>query len=759
MAVKTAEAQAAATASTEATAQLQVVQGHSESLQLQLGQAQQALKHSMQQVNSAQQKALAEEARLNSALKAKAAELKDTKEALATSQASLQVATAGVSELASLQEQVTGLQAKLSDAEGAHSSLLEQCTDSQLDAASLTAAAEARDLDLLQTTAALSEKQEEVQQLKVSVQEAQDRVVALQTALTELQSTSGPRDVKLNKAQLAFKKLKKQHEALQQAASAKEAALSSATQAKDAELQQVVQAAAKQGASLQDLTAAQQASVARVASLESAMQDLTEQCEELQQQLSHQRQACDELKLQHADRQAKADNTHADSAAATEALHSELSLLKEMLPEKEAKVEELAALLKAAQQQICNQRPASSTLHKVLPNQQTQTNASVTSADSAPAELLGVPDALTSADLTSTPAATQGGTTGPVQQETKDTQTADPGDAIAASASQVQHLQALLLQKEKDHTELKRLHSRLRKQLQASAPKLAETAERTVDVDLMGDRLLELEASLKGKDAVIQKLQHEVANSPEVHTYDQSTGSDAKEPVTVAEAQPLHAMSMPLTALRVPSSIMTPSPSSPVTSDTIYMPPSHDSNFESSSLAGSHELESEPVSSQGASPLAANSSAASLSMPEGSVNNPLADQSEPDDHHTPAGMPSLSPPMSSQGLISNTDGITRSDNGVPASSGLGSSPSRVAAAKTKLHAAAVSSLAATAEGALKLPAPSQVCCNSWMSCIVPTLKGSLALRCQCYKTQVCPLQTVVMLRQYVTDACTNKLSC
>ena len=196
------------------------------------------------------------------------------------------------------------------------------------------------------------------------MKQAQDQAAVLQTALAEQQSSAKSQETKLNKAQLAFKKLKRQHEDFQQTASAKEAELVNAAQTGDAELQQATQAAAEQAATLQGLTTAQQASIDHGASLETAVQQLTSQCEGLQQQLVDRQQAYDELRLQHVTAQANVSGTEVDSAAETKALHSELSQLRETVAQKESSLEELTALLRSLEQQISNLQSASEAAHQ-----------------------------------------------------------------------------------------------------------------------------------------------------------------------------------------------------------------------------------------------------------------------------------------------------------------------------------------------------------------------------------------------------------
>ncbi len=683
----------------EAAAQLQEQQEHAQSLQSQLSQAQQALQDLKHHQAAAQQKTVAGEAGLHSALRAKDSELGDIKVALASSQA---MAAAGQSELTSLQEQVTNLQAKLSEAKDAHNTLQQLQADSQQEAgahaSSLTAAVEAKALELDQVAASLAGKEAELLQLTASLKEAQDQVAALQTALTEQQSSSKSQEAKLSKAQLAFKKLKRQHEDFQQTASAKEAELVNAAQARDAKLQQAAEAAAEQAATLQELTTAQQASIDHVASLETAVQQLTSQCEGLQQQLVDRQQAYDELKLQHVSVQANVVSTEADSAAETVALHSELSQLRDTVAQKEASLEELTALPKSLERQSSNLQSASEAANQSMHSEQHQADEQDTSAEP---ELAAVPGVAHSDDPASQPdvvgSANQGAGTFPVEQESRETQTTDLGNAASTSVNQTQKLQKLLGKVEKLHNQLKHEHSALSKQYQAATAKLAEADKALTETELMDARLHDLEARLTERDVVIHQLQLEVANQTATPTADQSTSKDAVMPDAPVEVQHPDSHTSEVTATKISHLIASGNARSPATSHRSI------SSFQVLPLkqatpAGAEQDAPDVEGISSSSPVAAGASAGSLSMPEGSVNNPLADQPEQDDHQTPAGMLPLSPQLSSHTVNSDSESGTDSKLDVPASGGVVAGQTPVTAALSALEVSAIAASRATHHG-------------------------------------------------------------
>ena len=697
----------------EAATQLQEQQGHAQSLQSQLSQTQQALQDLKRHQAAAQQKAVAREASLHSALRAKDSELRDIQVALASSQA---MAAAGQSELTILQEQVTNLQAKLNKAEDAHNTLQQLQADSQQEAgahaSSLTAAVEAKALELDQVAASLSGKDAELLQLTASLKEAQDQAAALQTALTEQQSSSKSQEAKLNKAHLAFKKLKRQHEDFQQTASAKEAELVNAGQARDAELQLAAQAAAAQAATLQELTTAQQASIDQVASLETAVQQFTRQCEGLQQQLVDQQQAYDELKLQHVYAQANVFNTETDSAVETKALHSELSQLRGTVVQKEASLEEFTALLRSSERQISNLQLASEAANQSLHSEQPQANEQVTSAEP---DITDVPNMAHSDEPASqrdtAESANQGAGMLTCEQDSRETQTTDMRNAASISINQTQKLQKLLGKVEEQHNQLKHEHSALNKQHQAAIAKLAEADNALIEIELMDARLHELEASLTERDIVIHQLQLEMTKQTATPIAGESTSTDAVMPDALVELQCSDVYAKPVTATKVSHLIASGNSRSFATSDRSISSLQH-LPLKQASLAGAQEDESDVESNPSSSPVAAGTSAGSLSMPEGSVNNPLADQPEHCDHQTPAGMLPLSPQLSSHTVNGDKEGDAESNGkfGVPASVGVVAGQTPVTAALSAPEASAIASSRTTQYGT-----NTQVCMSSYTS--------------------------------------------
>ena len=645
---------------------------------------------------------MSDEANLNSALSAKDSELRGIQVALASSQA---MAAAGRSEVTSLQEQVTNLQVKLRQAEDAHNTLQQLQADSQHEAgehaSSLTAAVEAKALELDQVATSLVDKEAELLQLTASLKEAQDQVAVLQTALVEQQSSSKSQEAKLSKAQLAFKKLKRQHEDFQQTASAKEAELVNAAQAKDAELQQAAQVAAAQAATLQELTTAQQASIDRVASLETAIQELTTQHEGLQQQLAY-----DALKLQHVSVQANVFSTEADSAADTKALHSELSQLRETVAQKE-----LTALLRSSERHISHLQSASEAANQSLRDRQHQADEQDTSAEPDLADQPDVPGVARSDDPASWPdavgSANQGAHRLPV--DSRGTQTTDSGNTTSISIDQTHKLQKLLGKVEKKYNQLKHEHSALNKQHQAAIAKLAEADKALIENELMDARFHKLEASLTEKDDVIHQLQLEMAKPTATPTADQSTSTDAVMPNASVESQHSDIHASQVTATKVSHLIASGSSRSPATSDR-SVSSLQEWPLKQASLAGAREDESDVEGISGSSHLAAGTSAGSLSMPEGSVNNPLADQPEQDDHQTPAGMLPLSPQLSSHTVNTDTEGDADSKFEVPASGGVVAGQTPVTVVLSAPEASAIAASRATQHGT-----NTQVCISSYTS--------------------------------------------
>ncbi|KAL0039987.1 hypothetical protein WJX79_001551 [Trebouxia sp. C0005] len=90
--------------------------------------------------------------------------------------------------------------------------------------------------------------------------------------------------------------------------------------------------------------------------------------------------------------------------------------------------------------------------------------------------------------------------------------------------------------------------------------------------------------------------------------------------------------------------------------------------------------------------------AGSLGMPEGSVNNPLADQPEQDDHQIAAGMLPLSSQLSSHTVNGDKEGNADGKSGVPASGGVVEGQASVKAALAASEASAIASSRATQIG-------------------------------------------------------------
>ena len=295
------------------------------------------------------------------------------------------------------------------------------------------------------------------------------------------------------------------------------------------------------------------------------------------------------------------------------------------------------------------------------------------------------PDAVGSAD--------QGAGMMPAGQESRETQTTDLGNAASTSTKQTQKLQKLLGKVEKQHNQLKHEHSALRKQHQAATAKLAEADTALVETELMDARVHELKASLTERDVGIHQLRLELAQQTAT-TADQSTSTDAVMPDAPVELQCSDVHAREVIAFKASHLIASGNSRTPATSNR-SISSRQNLPLKQATPAGAQEDESDVEGTSGSSPVAASTSAGSLSMPEGSVNNPLADQSEHYDHQTPAGMLPMSPQLSSHTVNSDTEGGADSKLDVPASGGVVADQTPVTAALYAPQGSAIAASRAT----------------------------------------------------------------
>ena len=375
--------------------------------------------------------------------------------------------------------------------------------------------------------------------------------------------------------------------------------------------------------------------------------------------------------------QANVFSTGAESAA--EALHSELSQLRETVAQKEASLEKLTAALGSLEQQNSSLQSASEAANQSRHSEQHQADEQVTSTKP---ELAAVPGVARSDNPASQPnvvgSAKQGAGLLLVRQESRETQTTKLGNAESSSVNQTQKLQKLLGKVEKQHNQLKHEHSALSKQYQAATAKLAEADKALTETELMAARLHDLEASLTERDVIIHQLRLELAKQTATIA-DRSVSTDAVRPDAPVEFQHSNVHASEVTATKLSHLTASGSSRSPATSHR-SISSRQVAPLKQVTPAGAQEDESDVEGISDSSPVAASTSAGSLSMPEGSVDNPLADQPEQDDHQTPAGMLPLSPQLSSLTVNGDTEGDSDGKFGVPASGGVVAGQTSVTAA-------------------------------------------------------------------------------
>ncbi len=473
----------------------------------------------------------------------------------------------------------------------------------------------------------MSEKEVHLNQVTTSLQQAQDQAATLQSTVTELWGDSKSLNAQLSDQHIAFKTLQKQHSELQRATSAKDAKLPLAVQARDTQHLQSSQAAAMQDVSFQELTTARQASCQRVASLEATVQELTKRSDGLQQQLSAQQQACVDLSKQHAVAHESLSTAQADTAA-EDALEAELGQLKECLKEKDASLQHLKAVLATSELQVQALRSAAAACQ---PDEKTPVfgqSRSVVAGSAAQAAADG--DSAGCAD------------SGPFPQVTQATPTADLADPAPMASAGTSQMQGALAIKGEECTQLKRRlahikkqHTELEQQHQASRAVLTQNAENSARLNAMAQQLAETEASLTEKNIVIENLQCQLANQAGAHCSRPSTTKDTDDGT--------------LEGLRLDDQQEEMDATLDISQNASGRPDSMAKSARSFSMAHASSpqpagLQGPPADSsdvKGSPSLAASTSFTSLSMPEGSVDNPLAQQPDSDDDHV-----ALSPEMS-----------------------------------------------------------------------------------------------------------------
>ena len=571
---------------------------------------------------------------------------------------------------AQLQSKSKSLKANLVAEEKAHNSLKQHHAESQQQAATLSAAAVARALELDKVTESLSERDNSLVQLRAVLTDAQVQATASQAKVTELQTHSDILHAKLSDQLLAFSSLEAQHSELQQAAAAQEASIASAVQIKDSELQQATKAAASTAASLQQATAAHQASQNQIVSLEAAVENPMERCEGLQQQLSNQRQAHGAVNQQHASVQETLTTTEADSAVA---LSSEVSYLKEALATKEAKLAELHATKVASYEQVRGLQSVA----QELPQEQQAHDADWSTpdvADSAvtfevmysaeksiapevmnPANQIEAPEVLASANPADTPKVvdlSESNYINTVKSKDLTNSSTRPQahhftqnelhEAASAGIKQIQQLQALVISQKKQYTELRQQHRQLQHENQTGTAGLTEAAESVMKLRVEAEQFHQLQTSLTHKDAVIQQLKSQLAESTRLPPADRSVKQEASVSQDAVEGHLSDAQQLSLDTIIISDKEGICNLSSLAASAN-----SRTTSFDlPTGLTSTEKANPEAASIPVSQPLAGNTAATSLSMPEGSVHNPLAQQPDFDDGPSPTAMRPLSPQVS-----------------------------------------------------------------------------------------------------------------
>ena len=525
-------------------------------------------------------------------------------------------------------------------------------------------------MELDKVTESLSERDNSLVQLRAVLTDAQVQATASQAKVTELQTHSDSLHAKLSDQLLAFSSLEAQHSELQQAAAAQEASVASAVQIKDSELQQATKAAASTAASLQQATAAHQASQNQIVSLEAAVENPMERCEGLQQQLSNQRQAHDAVNQQHASVQGKPTTTEADSAVA---LSSEVSHLKEALATKEAKLAKLYATKVASYEQVrglhfvAQELPQEQQAHDADWNTPDVADSAVTpevvySADKSiapevmnPANQIEAPEVLASANPADTPKVVDLGESNYINTVKSKDQTGSSTrpqahhftqnelhEAASAGIKQIQQLQALVISQKKQYTELRQQHRQLQHEHQTGTAAFTEAAESVTKLRVEAEQFHQPQTSLTCKDAVIEQLKSQLAESTRLPPADRSVKQEASVSQDAVEGH-----LSDIQQLSLDTSITSGKESICNLSSLAASANSKITSFDlptglTSTEKGNPEAASIPVSH----PLAGNTAATSLSMPEGSVHNPLAQQPDFDDDPSPTAMRPLSPQVS-----------------------------------------------------------------------------------------------------------------
>lgn len=613
-AAKSEEASSAVAAAETITGELHSAHEQVRSLQSQLSQAQSLVQSLKEQQLADQQRALASQASLTVNLKDKTSQLDSMRDTLSALTAKLQQVQASSADTEALQQQTQRLQAELNAECEAHDSLKQKHAGALAEAAStsssLSSALESKSAELKKAAQALVAKDSELQEAVASLKKSQDQASALQARVQELMDSSQDLQSKLDQQQLACADLQKQHTERKQAAAAKEADLMCIISSKETEHQKASASLAEAEANLKALTTHHEVSCGEVASLEVNVEELTQRCVQLQQQLQSQTDLLTRLQQEHPQARQAPSSEDGEVAASITDLESQLQTLRQSLSAKDA---EVLALQQALHEQA--------TAKTELSQQQTH------QADAAAAEISQLQQQVTAAST-----------------------------KVKQLESHTEHLRKMLGDRTSQYSQLLAQHQAL----QAMAAEAAQEGDQQ-------------EADLRQKDNVIQQLQQQLLTAQ--HILDGTTarrepaqGAILPSAPTVLEDNtvPTHQAGQckALPTVDPTPNLATPtSTNNSVTTGKQQVPCLHPTSrglqaitpvTRPASLGGNLQPAPTNVSAKAAvSP--------SLSMPAGSVTNPLAgqpdlDNRDPNDHSSRSKLRPLSPQLS--GLISDSDSDT-----------------------------------------------------------------------------------------------------
>ena len=647
---KTKQAMSAAAAADAATDKLQSAQHQVKGLELQLGQTQSALQSLKDKQLADQQKALASEASLTLTLKGKDSQLDSVRESLRAAEAKLQPLQEESANVEALEEQMQSLQAELKTEREAHNSLKQQHAEAITEAAAtsnnLNAAVKSKSAEMKKVAKVLSAKATELQEAKVTLKEAQDQVTALQGSV-ELKDSSERLRVELEQ---------QQHTQHEEAAAAREEELKSNVARKDTECQQACTALAVAEASLKKLTTDHEASCAKVIALEATVKELTNRSVDLQQQLQQQTEALTNLQQQHASAQQALSTKEAEAAAGVTEHESQLDMLRQCLSVKGAKVQEVTAALELSNQQVGALQAAAKTPRQASSEQASrQTDVlSVLSDDNMSAA------ETTQSEQLKRQAGADSAKISQLQQQVKDDST-----KVSQLESHTEHLRKMLGDKNTQYSQLLQQHQAL----QAMAAEASQEGDQQ-------------EADSRQKDAVIQQLQQRLVTTQHL------LAEPAERPAPASGSRALPEAPAGAAGNRPPIQQEGQPEASPLSSPTLNLATPTSTNRITSgkqattrSVQNSRPMTASTWSVAQPAAIAVSTKAVSppsLSMPVGSVYNPLAGQPDLDDHndHNDHSSRSKLRPLSPQlsGLISDSDSNTDSGTGDEVEAGLGIMP-------------------------------------------------------------------------------------